>query len=103
MKGRNILKPAISLLTILTVPGLFTSPHANAETRTVHPKGFDSLKFSEETIHARPGESLHIAFTNVSHLPKSAFMSHDWVLLKQDVDVQKFINAVRPPGQSRSL
>lgn len=93
MRAKKQIKFGISLLTMLLVLGLFLSPQANAAPRTVHLKGFDSLKFSKETIHAKPGEELHVTLTNVSNLPKSAFMSHDWVLLKQDIDVQKFINA----------
>lgn len=43
-------------------------------------------------IHATPGEQLNVKLTTISQLPPSA-MSHNWVLLPQDADVEAFNTA----------
>ena len=87
-------KQSVILSGILIYAILFLVPHhSNASVRTIDLEGYDSMKFSVTEIKASPGDSLHITLTTVSQLPASAFMSHNWVLLKKDTDVQAFVNA----------
>ncbi len=58
----------------------------------------DSVMVNEEWyylltgINAEPGEELNVKLTTISQLPPSA-MSHNWLLLTQDADVEAFNTA----------
>ena len=58
----------------------------------------DSVMVNEEWyylltgINATPGEQLNVKLTTISQLPPSA-MSHNWLLLPQDADVEAFNTA----------
>lgn len=87
----------------------------SGETRTIEVYGIDQMKYVVkeksddlqvgeslqlngetyyylEGINAAAGEELKIILTTISTLPASA-MSHNWLLLSQDTDVQAFVSA----------
>jgi azurin len=50
------------------------------------------MKFSTETIEAKPGESLKIRLTSTGQMPKIA-MGHNFIVLKPGVAPLEFVNA----------
>ena len=58
--------------------------------REVYIEGLNKLRYSVETIHAKPGEKLTIRLKTISEMDKSQ-MAHNWVLLKQGTDALDFV------------
>jgi len=52
----------------------------------------DNMRFSTETIEAKPGESLKVVVKSTGTMPKVA-MGHNFVLLKADAAPLEFVNA----------
>jgi azurin len=73
-------------------PATGTTKPAAKGVRTVEIIGTDDMKFSLNTIEAKPGEQLRIRLMTKSAMPKIA-MAHNWVLLKKDAPLIKFITA----------
>jgi azurin len=99
----NIRTSLVSALALGAVVGLgltattsavIGAPAAASATaaRTIEITGSDQMKFSLNSIEAKPGEELHIVLTNSGTLPKEA-MAHNWVLLKAGSDAAAFSNA----------
>ena len=65
-------------------------PFSFGHVRTVNVEGHDNLRYSVETIKAKPSEKLKIVLKTVSVMDKS-MMSHNWVLLKQGTDEMDFV------------
>jgi azurin len=61
-----------------------------AQGQTVNLTANDTMKFSANEIHAKPGESITVDFKNVGTLPKTA-MGHNFIVLKSAEAVQPFI------------
>lgn len=78
-----------------TEPASSSSP-ANASTssgvRTIEITANDQMKFSLNSITAKPGEELHVVLTNAGSMAKEV-MAHNWVLLKAGSDVIAFSGA----------
>jgi azurin len=67
---------------------LATTASARA-ARTIHITGTEQMKYDVTTIHAKPGEELHVVLKSVGSMPKMA-MAHNFVLVKPGTDVAKF-------------
>jgi azurin len=63
---------------------------AYAQTREIKIEGNDLMRYTVETINAKPGETLKITLTTVSKMDKSQ-MAHNWVLLKPGTDALNFV------------
>lgn len=61
-----------------------------ASGREIEITGNDTMKFSVTEIRSKPGEALTVTLRNVGTMPKFS-MGHNWVLLKKDADVEKFV------------
>jgi len=57
--------------------------------RTVQITGTEQMKYDVTTIHAKPGEELHVVLKSVGSMPKMA-MAHNFVLVKPGTDLAKF-------------
>jgi azurin len=68
---------------------LLTAAAAHAAPRVIAMKGTDNLKFSVETIAAKPGEELTVSLSVTSAMGKTE-MAHNFVLLAAGTDVNKF-------------
>ncbi|HKJ43680.1 MAG TPA: plastocyanin/azurin family copper-binding protein [Sunxiuqinia sp.] len=64
-------------------------PMSFGQVRTVNIEGHDNLRYTVETIKAKPGEKLKIVLKTVSVMDKS-MMAHNWVLLKLGTDAMNF-------------
>ena len=71
--------------------GAAAKPDAKG-VRTVEIIGTDDMKFSVQTIAAKPGEQIRIRLTSKGAMPKIA-MAHNFVLLAKAADTLKFVNA----------
>jgi len=80
-----LLKRILLLFTIL-----FMASSAYSQPREIYIEGHDQLRYTVETIKAKPGETLKITLKTVSAMDKSQ-MSHNWVLLKQGTDALNFV------------
>jgi azurin len=63
-----------------------------AAARTIELTGGDTMKYDVASIHAHPGERLHIVLRSVGTAPKMV-MAHNFVLLKPGVKPEDFVNA----------
>lgn len=80
-----VIKKIIVLFTVL-----FMVSSAYSQPREIYIEGHDQLRYTVETIKAKPGEKLKITLKTVSAMDKSQ-MSHNWVLLKQGTDALNFV------------
>lgn len=81
----------LPLLTLLFVTsGVFAQD--TTDVRTIEMVGTDQMLFDVTEIEAQPGETIRIRLTTVSRIPKQA-MAHNVVVLKQDADVEAYVNA----------
>ncbi|MBD3275264.1 MAG: hypothetical protein GF372_08135 [Candidatus Marinimicrobia bacterium] len=94
-KGISMMKRSWSVYTIMLVMLFLAYPlqETEAAKRTIKIEGNDQMQYSVTEIQASPGDTLKIQLITVSNLPDAAFMSHNWVLLKKDANVQSFVNA----------
>ena len=72
-----------------TTPAAAT-PRDTAASQTVELTANDTMKFSQNEIKAKAGQSVTVNFKNVGTLPKTA-MGHNFILLKSDDLAQGFI------------
>lgn len=75
--------PAIGVAALM----LGALPAAHAKTVTI--EGKDTMAFSMDAITVQPGEEVTVKLVNKSEMPPQA-MSHNWVLLAADADVDAF-------------
>lgn len=86
----NSLKATFTILIALT---LFVSTNALAQSaKVITMTGTDQMRFSVESIEATPGQKITVKLSNDSKFPANA-MSHNFVLLKESVDVKAFDRA----------
>ena len=71
--------------------GAAAKPDAKG-VRTVEIIGTDDMKFSVQTIAAKPGEQIRVRLMSKGAMPKIA-MAHNFVLLAKAADTLKFVNA----------
>lgn len=93
------LKQLTTMFTLLLIPFFAANafngvPNKASEenVRTIEIKGTDQMKFDVTEINAEPGEKIRIVLTTESKLPKMA-MAHNVVILKEETDVEAFVNA----------
>jgi azurin len=79
----TIASAALSLSTLVALA---------AGARNVTISGFDTMKYSINTIEAHPGEKLTVTLKNDGNMPKEA-MGHNWILLKAGEDPQSYANS----------
>ncbi len=103
----------LATLSLLLVSAVFHPVAAAAPAdpvRTVEIVGNDEMKYSINTITARPGETLRIRLVSKGTIPKIA-MAHNVVVLKLGTDVLKLLKdgaAYRdtdfiPPGMATAV
>ena len=64
----------------------------STSVRTIELTGGDTMKYDVTSIHARPGERLHVVLRSVGTAPK-VVMAHNFVVLKAGVKPEDFVNA----------
>ncbi len=69
-----------------------TAAAAPAGPRTVEITAGDNMKYSLNSISAKPGEQITVVLTNIGTQPKEV-MGHNWILLKAGSDVEAFDKA----------
>jgi len=84
-------------VALLSAPASTAAPAVDqakpaSTARTVELTGGDDMKYSETTIAAKPGETLHIKLVSKGTLPKVA-MAHNVVVLKAGAKQIDFANA----------
>lgn len=77
---------------------LIALPVVATQARTIEIDGMDNLRFSEEVITVKPGETITIKLVNKSKIPAIA-MSHNWVLMVASADVHAFDKAALKAGK----
>lgn len=82
MKAKSLI---LQLLVLI-----LTSQVTYSQPREIYIEGHDQLRYTVETIKAKPGATLKITLKTVSSMDKSQ-MSHNWVLLKQGTDPLNFV------------
>lgn len=68
------------------------APDPSLPEKKVEITGNDQMKFDVLTIEAKPGQKITLTLKNAGTMPKMS-MGHNFVLLANDVDVMKFIEA----------
>jgi azurin len=82
----------LSLATLVAALCLGRVAEAQKPPRLIEITVGDNMKFSTETIEAKPGETLKVRLTSTGTMPKIA-MGHNFVLLKPGTNAQEFANA----------
>jgi azurin len=77
-------------LIFQTLALMFIASVAYSQPREIYMEGNDQMRFTVETIKAKPGETLKIKLKTVSAIDKSQ-MAHNWVLLKKGTDAMNFV------------
>ena len=85
---KNYSKTAIAIFGFL----LMSATTFAQSAKVIEIKGTDQMKFSVESIQATPGQKITIKLINESKFPANA-MSHNFVLLKANVDAAAFDKA----------
>jgi azurin len=78
-----------TILSILLLFGLLSWSYS--QPREIYIEGQDQLRYTVQTIKAKPGEVLKITLKTISSIDKSQ-MAHNWVLLKQGTDALDFVS-----------
>jgi azurin len=63
---------------------------AYSQPREIYMEGNNQLRYTVETIRAKPGEVIKVTLKTISAMDKS-LMAHNWVLLKQGTDALNFV------------
>lgn len=74
----------------LNLFALILATTVNAQVREIKIEGHDNMRFTVETIKAKPGEKIKITLKTISNFDKKS-MAHNWVLLKQGTDALNFV------------
>ncbi len=82
MSSKKIILQILALFLVVTA--------AVGQPREIYIEGHDQLRYTVETIKAKPGETLKITLKTVSAMDKSQ-MAHNWVLLKKGTDALNFV------------
>lgn len=89
MKIQNLTFSVILMLSAFLFSGL--SSAQNDDARVIEIQGLNNMTFDKTEIVAKPGEKITVRLTSVTEY-KPRQMSHNFVVLKQTVDVQNFIS-----------
>ncbi len=92
MKTIKAIPKTVGVLMLITALFYSVSGFSQEEPRVIEIKGLNNMTYSKEEIVVSPGELITIRLTNVTDY-KPRQMSHNWVLLKQTVNVQAFVDA----------
>ena len=84
-----MINRTIKIATIQMVICMFLTLQAFGQ-REIYIEGYNKMRYSVETIHAKPGEKLTIRLKTITDMDKSQ-MAHNWVLLKQGTDALNFV------------
>ncbi|HEY8536165.1 MAG TPA: plastocyanin/azurin family copper-binding protein, partial [Vicinamibacterales bacterium] len=76
----------------MVTPAAPGAAQGKSAARVIEMTGTDNLRFTPDTIQAKPGERLKVVLKTQSALPKIA-MAHNFVLPQPTVDIQKFVTA----------
>ncbi|MFV0337694.1 MAG: plastocyanin/azurin family copper-binding protein [Chthoniobacterales bacterium] len=79
---------SVLLGAIITTTAVYSQDAATA--KEVEITANDQMKFDLATIEVQPGQEVKLTLKNIGKLPKQA-MGHNWMLLKADTDVAKFV------------
>ncbi len=82
MKVKNLILQLLVLILIV--------PASYSQSREINIEGNDQMRYTVETIRAKPGEKLKITLKTESTKDKSK-MAHNWVLLEKDTDALNFV------------
>ncbi|MDR9415486.1 MAG: azurin [Gracilimonas sp.] len=78
------------LLSIITIIAIAFSSSVMAQDKVeITIEGNDKMKFNLEEIKVEAGQTVVLTLKHVGKLPKAA-MGHNWVLLAQGTDINKF-------------
>lgn len=90
----RITTASIALLAALfmVTPAAPGAAQGKSAARVIEMTGTDNLRFTPDTIQAKPGERLKVVLKTQSALPKIA-MAHNFVLLAAGTDAAAFANA----------
>jgi azurin len=78
------------LLSIITIIAIAFSSSVMAQDKVeITIEGNDKMKFNLEEIKVEAGQTVVLTLKHVGKLPKAA-MGHNWVLLGQGTDINKF-------------
>lgn len=96
MKIRALLPLVIATFFAFGCGQKESAPSSGASTasaasgpRTIEITAGDNMKYSINSIEAKPGEELKVVLTNIGTQPKEV-MGHNWILLKAGTDVAAF-------------
>jgi len=96
MKIRALLTLVIATFFAFGCGQKESTPSSGASTastssgpRTIEITAGDNMKYSINSIEAKPGEELKVVLTNIGTQPKEV-MGHNWILLKAGTDVAAF-------------
>lgn len=82
---------ALLLATAVTVASFIPS-NSSAEAVRVEIEGNDQMKFNVTEIVAKAGQEVIVTMKNVGTMPKVS-MGHNFVVLKNDIEPDKFVEA----------
>lgn len=71
------------------------APDPNLPEKKVEITGNDQMKFDVVAIEAKPAQKITVTLKNIGTMPKIS-MGHNFVLLAQDMDPNKFVEAGTP-------
>ena len=77
---------------LASATAVIDSPDANLPETKVDIAGNDQMKFDVTAIEAKPGQKVTVTLRNIGTMPKIS-MGHNFVLLANDIDPAKFIEA----------
>lgn len=79
----------VAVLSSFVLAG--AAPGAVAQPRVVQVQVGDTMKFSVESITAKPGEQITVVLNDTGTMPKMA-MGHNFVLLKKGANAKAFVD-----------
>jgi azurin len=74
---------------LLSIAGCSRAPEA--PPKEIKITANDKMKFDLTAFEVKPGQKVSVTLTNVGTSPKAS-MGHNFILLKQNVNVQKFLD-----------
>ncbi|MGH8092488.1 MAG: plastocyanin/azurin family copper-binding protein [Chthoniobacterales bacterium] len=93
MKNKFSIPPILGGLAcaalLFSISGCARAPEA--PPKTVQITANDKMKYDLTAFEVKPGQRVSVTLTNVGTTPKAS-MGHNFILLKQDTNVQKFLD-----------
>lgn len=90
----NIMKSSSGLVSLFLILSVFAFPKEGLaqKAKVIEIKGLNNMTFDQKEITVKPGQEVTVRLTSKTDY-KPRQMSHNFVLLKQTVNVQKFVDA----------